>query len=159
MNFRAIALLAAMVAPINFAAVIAFAQPPAQVWTEEGRAAVAAAPDAGPDASYPATDPAPDPIDDVQGFATEARDAFKAGKLAGVVLLLWGLARVAYRYRDKVALLNTPHRRALIVGATGVLAAASVSLMAGPFDWEALVGAVLAAVVLYMRPEPKAEIA
>lgn len=101
--------------------------------------------------------PGPDPTTDVSGFLAAVREAFSSGRLVvALVLALWGLGRMAYKLRDKIAFLANPHGRALVVGATGVLAAAGVSLAAGgAFDWSAILGAVGVAVALYVHPDPK----
>lgn len=133
----------------------ATAQPPVRVW-ETGATAQAQPADAGTAPVAAAPDPAPDPTTDPGGFIAAAKGAFSGGgKLFFVVIVLWGLARMAYKFRDKVGLLASQHARAVVVGGTGVLAAAALSLASGgPFDWTALMGALGAAVALYMRPEP-----
>ena len=135
---------------------VALAQPPGPVWDPAAMTAAKTAPECPAiAAAVEPGDPAPDPTEDPGGFLAVAKDAFASGRLVFVVLMLWGLARVLHRFRGSIALFGTTKARALLVGGTAVLAAAAVSLAAaGPFDWTALLGAIGAAIALYMSPEP-----
>jgi hypothetical protein len=102
--------------------------------------------------------PLPDPTVDATGFAAAIRDAFASGSyVLGLIAALWGLSRVLWSLRDRVAFLQSSKARAAVTGATGILAAVVTSLLAGGFDLAAVLGAVAVAVGLYMTPEPKAK--
>jgi len=152
---RSILLLATLV--VFTLPLAAHAQPPGPAWDPVAITAAPTVPECPAiTAAVEPSDPAPDPTEDPGGFIEAARDAFASGALVGVVFLLWGLARVLYRLRDTFDFLASGRARAILVGGTAVLAAAAVSLAAaGPFDWTALLGAIGAAIALYMSPEPK----
>lgn len=146
-------IIVALVALALAAPAAALAQPPAPVWTEEGRAAVKAA------AVSEAPLPAPDPAEDPGAFWDAFKAGFSSSPLLGIVLLLWGLARVTYRFGARVPWLGdklqTPRARMLLVGGMAALATALGALAGGLNPASAMLGLAAALVALYMTPEPK----
>lgn len=139
---------------LSMGAIDALAQPAAAPGAQPNSADLMEIP--APD---PTADPAPDPTEDPSGYANAVKDAFGAGKFFGIILLLWGVGRVlaSQKARTLVKALEGKMARAVVTGLIGITGAAAISLGAtGAIDWQALIGAVLAAVAVYMTPpEPK----
>lgn len=98
-----------------------------------------------------------DPVTDTGAFSDDVRGAFKDSRWTFlVVLCLFGLSRVLIWAAGKWSIAWLKRWTPALVTASGVLAALGASLeSAGSIDWQATIGAVLAAVALYLRPEPK----
>jgi hypothetical protein len=98
----------------------------------------------------------PDPIKDPQGFLGDVHGAYRSSQWALlVVLALYGIARLGQwaAAQWKLAWLAGWKLKAVIV-AVSVLGSVLVSLGdTGSVDFTALVGAVAAAIALYLQPD------
>ena len=122
---------------------------------------VAAAPDVAttpvPVASTPAAAPTlqvpPDPLDDPSGAVDAARSAWRDGGWLGVALVVFYLGvLVAKRW---VSWLQTGRRAVVVASVLTALVTAIATFSGGTptLSWAA--NALIAGVLLYLRPEPK----
>jgi hypothetical protein len=98
-----------------------------------------------------------DPTTDPGGTAKEIAGAFAAGMYAfGVILVLLAISRLYLWACAKWDLGKWEVAAPYVVTGSGVLAAIAASTAAtGGIDWRAVLGAILAAVALYLTPAPK----
>lgn len=98
-----------------------------------------------------------DPVQDPGGFARDVQSAFKAGQWFMLAVVgLFGLSRVLLWAAAKWSVDWLKRWAPVLVTASSLLAAVGASLMAGgTVDWQTTLGALLAAIALYLRPEPK----
>jgi hypothetical protein len=99
-----------------------------------------------------------DPVDDPAGFAQDVKGAFKTSQwFFLVVLALFGLARALLYASTRWSLPWLKRWAPVLVTASGLLAAVGASLGAtGSVEWQPTLGALFAALAIYLRPEAKA---